>query len=120
MLDAETKRHINAARDVLVGKVPDPKSQIEQITTALIYKFMDDMDRENEEIGRKANFLTGDLANFGWSKLMHPRLSGDERRTLYSEALASFIKSPQIPELFRTIFKSTYLPLSDTQTLNLF
>lgn len=28
--------------DPLVGKVPDPKSQVEQITIALIYKFMDD------------------------------------------------------------------------------
>ena len=45
MLDTETKSRINAARDVLVGKVPDPKSQVEQITIALIYKFMDDMDR---------------------------------------------------------------------------
>ena len=46
MLDAETKRRIDTARDLLVGKVPDPKSQVEQITIALIYKFMDDMDAE--------------------------------------------------------------------------
>ena len=26
-----------------MGKVPDPKSQVEQITIALIYEFMDDM-----------------------------------------------------------------------------
>ncbi len=44
MLDSETKRRIDTARDILVGKVPDPKSQVEQITIALIYKFMDDMD----------------------------------------------------------------------------
>jgi len=31
MLDTDT------ARDILVGKVPDPKSQVEQITIALIY-----------------------------------------------------------------------------------
>ena len=46
MLDAETKRRIDSCRDILVGKVPDPKSQVEQITIALIYKFMDDMDAE--------------------------------------------------------------------------
>ncbi|MEN9597546.1 MAG: hypothetical protein RL236_1980, partial [Pseudomonadota bacterium] len=46
MLDNETKRKIDSARSILVGKVPDPKAQVEQITTALIYKFMDDMDRE--------------------------------------------------------------------------
>ena len=41
MLDTVTKRRIDTARDILVGKVPDPKSQVEQITIALIYKFMD-------------------------------------------------------------------------------
>ena len=38
MLDSQTKRRIDTARDILVGKVPDPKSQVEQITIALIYK----------------------------------------------------------------------------------
>jgi type I restriction enzyme M protein len=51
MLDTETKRRIDSCRDILVGKVPDPKSQVEQITIALIYKFMDDMDAEAEELG---------------------------------------------------------------------
>jgi type I restriction enzyme M protein len=46
LLDTDTKRRIDTARDILVGKVPDPKSQVEQITIALIYKFMDDMDDE--------------------------------------------------------------------------
>ena len=51
MLDTDTKRRIDTARDILVGKVPDPKSQVEQITIALIYKFMDDIDAESEEFG---------------------------------------------------------------------
>ncbi len=59
MLDAATKAKIDSARDILVGKVPDPKSQVEQITIALIYKFMDDMDRQSEEMGGKASFFTG-------------------------------------------------------------
>ena len=120
MLDQETKRRINSARDILVGKVPDPKSQIEQITNALIYKFMDDMDRESEELGGNPSFLIGGLAEFAWGKLMDTRLSGDERWNRYSRALESFAKSTQIPELFRTIFKSAYLPFRDSQTLNLF
>ena len=57
MLDTDTKRRIDTARDILVGKVPDPKSQVEQITIALIYKFMDDMDAESEEMGGQANSL---------------------------------------------------------------
>ena len=44
MLTFDVKRKINTLRDILVGKVPDPKAQVEQITIALIYKFMDDMD----------------------------------------------------------------------------
>jgi type I restriction enzyme M protein len=38
MLDAETKRKIDNCRDILVGKIPDPKSQVEQITITLIQK----------------------------------------------------------------------------------
>lgn len=36
MLDAETKRSIDTARDTLVGKVPDSKSQVEQMTIFFI------------------------------------------------------------------------------------
>jgi len=59
MLDNETKRRIDTARDILVGKVPDPKSQVEQITIALIYKFMDDMDKESVEMGSKRDCFIG-------------------------------------------------------------
>ena len=61
MLDTETKRRIDTARDILVGKVPDPKSQVEQITIALIYKFMDDMDLEAEELGGTPALFYGRL-----------------------------------------------------------
>lgn len=47
MLTAETKNRINAARDVLVGKLPLPTHQVELITLALIYKFMDDLEEES-------------------------------------------------------------------------
>jgi len=57
MLDATTKKRIDDCRDILVGKVPDTKSQIEQITIALIYKFMDDMDSEDMELGGERRFL---------------------------------------------------------------
>jgi type I restriction enzyme M protein len=120
MLDKDTKQRINSARQILVGKVPDPKAQVEQITNALIYKFMDDMDRENEELGGKAQFLTDDLKEFSWGRLMSRELSGLERWDLYTRALSSFAKSEQIPELFRTIFKDAYLPYRDPETLTLF
>ncbi len=34
MLDQTTKRKLDSARQILVGKVPDPKAQVEQFTAA--------------------------------------------------------------------------------------
>ena len=67
LLDADTKRRIDTARDILVGKVPDPKSQVEQITIALIYKFMDDMDALSEELGGERSFFAGEFGRYGWA-----------------------------------------------------
>lgn len=120
MLDAETKRRIDTCRDILVGKVPDPKSQVEQITIALIYKFMDDMDAEAEELGGARAFFAGAYARFGWAKLMAPSLGGFEVLNLYSEAIQSMRENPGVPELFRDIFKNAYLPYRDPETLKSF
>lgn len=57
MLDTPTKKRIDDCRNILVGKLPDPKAQIEQITIGLIYKFMDDMDKEAIELGGQAKFF---------------------------------------------------------------
>ncbi len=121
MLDNTTKKNIDDCRDVLVGKVPDPKSQIEQITLALIYKFMDDMDKEAvEKFKGKAKFFTGEYAKYGWRKLFDPSLNGQDMLALYSEALEKLNTNPNIPELFRNIFKNAYLPYRDPSTLKLF
>ena len=120
MLDTDTKRRIDTARDILVGKVPDPKSQVEQITIALIYKFMDDMDAESEEFGGKRKFFTGDFARYGWARLMSPSLGGHEMLGLYGEGIAKMPENPGIPLLFRDIFKNAYLPYRDPETLKAF
>ncbi len=120
MLDSTTKRRIDAARDILVGKVPDPKSQVEQITIALIYKFMDDMDAEAEELGGERSFFSGDYARYGWAKLMRSGLGGHETLALYAEAIARMPENPGIPALFRDIFKNAYLPYRDPETLRAF
>ena len=120
MLDTDTKRRIDTARDILVGKVPDPKSQVEQITIALIYKFMDDMDAEAEELGGKRKFFAGDYARYGWAKLMRSGLGGHETLNLYAEAIAKTPENPGIPPLFRDIFKNAYLPYRDPETLRAF
>ena len=120
MLDTDTKRRIDTARDILVGKVPDPKSQVEQITIALIYKFMDDIDAESEEFGGKRSFFDGEYARYGWAKLMRSGLGGHETLNLYAEAIATMPENPGIPPLFRDIFKNAYLPYRDPETLRAF
>ncbi|MCX6365959.1 MAG: N-6 DNA methylase [Armatimonadetes bacterium] len=120
MLDADTKRRIDSCRDMLVGKVPDPKSQVEQITIALIYKFMDDMDAASEELGGKRTFFAGEFERYAWPKLMAPSQGGFEMLALYSEAIARMNENPGVPELFRTIFKNAYLPYRDPETLRAF
>lgn len=120
MLDTETKGKIDSARDILVGKVPDPKSQVEQITIALIYKFMDDMDRQSEELGGKATFFTGEFKKYRWANLLDKRLGGHERLLLYVEGIEKMNVNKNIPQLFRDIFKGVFLPYRDPETLNLF
>ena len=120
MLDAETKRRIDTARDILVGKVPDPKSQVEQITIALIYKFMDDMDAESEELGGARKFFAGEFARFGWARLMRSGLGGHEMLNLYAEAIVKMPENPGIPALFRDIFQNAFLPYRDPETLRAF
>ena len=120
MLDNETKRRIDTARDILVGKVPDPKSQVEQITIALVYKFMDDMDKEAIELGGKPSFFTGDYERYAWSKIFDPRIGGHEMLGLYGEAIVKLNQNPNLPQLFRDIFKNAYLPYRDPETLKLF
>ena len=116
-MNHSTRRRIDTARDLLVGKVPDPKSQVEQITIALIYKFMDDIDAESEEFGGTRTFFAGDFARFGWARLMHSGLGGHEMLNRYAEAITRMPENPGIPPLFRDIFKNAFLPYRDPETL---
>ena len=120
MLDADTRRRIDTARDILVGKVPDPKSQVEQITIALIYKFMDDLDAESEELGGERKFFAGEFERYGWSRLTGPGVGGYDALNLYAEAITRMPENPGIPPLFRDIFNNAYLPYRDPETLRAF
>lgn len=120
MLDTDTKRRIDTCRDILVGKVPDPKSQVEQITIALIYKFMDDMDLEAEELGGERRFFTKEYERYRWAKLVAPGVSGQDMLNTYSEALTKMVENESLPKLFRDIFRNAYLPYRDPETLRAF
>jgi type I restriction enzyme M protein len=135
MLDTPTKKRIDDCRDILVGKLPDPKAQIEQITIGLIYKFMDDMDKEAIELGGKAKFFADytvpdpenpkqkkliPFSQYSWDNLFNTKVTAAEMLRLYSEAIAGMDKNPNIPQLFRDIFKNAFLPYRDPETLKLF
>lgn len=120
MLTTDVKRHIDAARQVLVGVVPNPTSQIDQITNALIYKFMDDMDQAAIKTGDEPSFFTGDLEKYAWSRLMDTRLGNQERMNLYVEAFEKLSTSKNLPVLFREILRGAYLPYRQPEVLGLF
>ena len=120
MLTFDVKRKINTLRDILVGKVPDPKAQVEQITIALIYKFMDDMDIEGLEFGGARQFFTGEYEKYAWTEIMKPENSGQQRALLYAEGIEKMTTNPNLPQLFRDIFRGAYIPYRDPDTLNMF
>jgi len=135
MLDTNTKKRIDDCRDILVGKLPDPKAQIEQITIGLIYKFMDDMDKETIELGGAAKFfkdyeipdpkddkkkITVPFEKYSWDNLFNSKTTAVEMLSLYSAAIEGMEKNPNLPQLFRDIFNNAYLPYRDPETLKLF
>ena len=122
MLTAETKRRIQSARDILVGQLPLPTDQVELITIALIYKFMDDIDEEARSIGGKASFFTGDLRDLSWRHIISNTLSADARVIKLTQGIEAISdpKNTQIPELFKSIFRNAFLKFRDGRTLKLF
>lgn len=143
MLTSDTKRRIDSCRDILVGKLPLPTDQVELITLALIYKFMDDLDEESVTMGGKRSFFTGPLSPYRWRKLMSQTLSAEERMTRFADGLellggAKKLRVPKknpkrgeeptaevdvaahLPALFRDIFRNAFLKFRDGRTLTLF
>ncbi len=136
MLTADTKRRIDSCRDILVGKLPLPTDQVELITLALIYKFMDDLDEESVAMGGRRSFFTGPLAPYRWRDLMSQTLSAEDRMTRFADGLELLgggkklrlpKKAPKrgeepteevdvaahLPALFRDIFRNAFLKFRD-------
>jgi type I restriction enzyme M protein len=78
------------------------------------------MDKEAVELGGKPSFFTGDYERYAWSKIFDPRIGGHEMLGLYGEAIVKLNQNPNLPRLFRDIFKNAYLPYRDPETLKLF
>lgn len=51
---------------------------------------------------------------------MKPENSGQQRALLYAEGIEKMATNPNLPQLFRDIFRGAYIPYRDPDTLNMF
>lgn len=117
----EFKKRIDTARNILVGAVPSPAGQIDQITYALMYKFMNDIDDQSAALpGGKRTYFTGDYEKYNWHNLMSPSLGAHERLELYRQAVQGMAKNENLPSLFREIYQNAFLPFNSSHVLTLF
>ena len=120
VLSNDTRKIIDDARDTLVGQIPVPMMQCQQITLALTYKFMSDDDQRAERLGGERHYFAGDLETYGWDKIMSLRLDDTQRSELYRAGLGALQESDSMPAVFREIFKDAVVPFGDHRTLALF
>ena len=106
--------------DTLVGKIPMPNDQVEQITLALLYKFMDDMDDTAISLGGNPTFFANEYEKYSWKHIMSQSLGAQTRYNLYTEALEKFYMHPNLPATFKSIFKNATVPYRDPETLTSF
>lgn len=120
MATQNISKAIKDLRDTIVGKVPLPNDQVDQITLALLYKFMDDMDQVGITMGGVATFFSGEYEKYSWKKIMSPSKGAQERYNLYAEGLEKFYSNSALPDTFRSIFKNATIPYRDAETLTNF
>ena len=120
MAKQNISKAIKDLRDTIVGKVPLPNDQVDQITLALLYKFMDDMDQVGLQMGGVATFFADEYEKYSWKRIMSNSIGAQERYNLYSEALERFYANPSLPDTFRSIFKEARVPYRDAETLTSF
>ena len=116
----EFKKRIDTARNILVGAVPSPAGQIDQITYALIYKFMNDIDDQSVALGGKRTYFTGNYEKYNWHKIMSSTLGAHERLDLYRNAVQGMANNEHLPSLFRDIYRNAFLPFNSANVLTLF
>lgn len=116
----EFRKRIDTLCNILVGAVPSPAGQIDQITYALMYKFMNDIDDQSVSLGGRRTYFTGEFAKFNWHELMSPQIGAHDRLALYRDAIQTMARNENIPELFRSIYQNAFLPFNSASVLNLF
>lgn len=106
MLNSDIKKKFDAAREILVGKIPIPTDQIEQITFAMIVKFIDDM---------KVYILP-----HSWSDLINLKYDSSTLVKNYQNILTHLSKSNKLPSFFSTIFQNARLNFDSGEILRKF
>jgi type I restriction enzyme M protein len=132
MLDSNKKKKIDDLRDLLVGVVPNPVDQVKQISIALVYKFMNDQDQANIELGGQAVYFVDykeykdgkeeiiKYSKYAWHNLMNSQLTTLARSNLYADMLSASELNPNLPSVFQHIFKGAFLSYRNPETLTLF
>lgn len=72
------------------------------------------------EFGGTRQFFTGEYEKYAWTEIMKPENSGQQRAFLYAEGIEKMATNPNLPQLFRDIFRGAYIPYRDPDTLNMF
>ena len=109
----ETRNIIQDARDQLVGKVPLPIDQCNEITRALIYKFLRATDTESIEDGGQPTYFAGDHAEFHWDRLMASEQTALEISRRYTAGLAMLGGRQDIPAVFRAFYQNAVVPYDE-------
>ena len=100
-----------------MGKVPLPESQVQEITRALIYKFLSAADAISLDLGGLAHYFTGDAAAQRWDCLLDAANTASDIQRGYTAGLSMLGQRDDIPPAFQTIFRDAYLPYNDPPTL---
>ena len=106
MLDHKIKQKFDSARQILVGKIPSPTAQIEQITFAMIVKFIDDM---------KVYKLP-----YKWSDFSTLENDSSTLVENYQATLTHLSESKDLPTFFSMIFKNAKLNFESGEILRKF
>lgn len=120
MAHQKIQKALKDLQDILVGKVTLPNERVDQITFALLYKFMDDMDRAGIEMGGVASFFSGEYEKYSWTRIMSNNIGAQQRFNLYTEGLEKMSINSSLPDTFRSIFKEARVPYREAETLTSF
>ena len=108
----EVKNIVGTARDLLVGKVPLPVDQCQEITRALIYKFLSAADSDSVGLGGESAYFTGDGAECRWDVLMSAEQTANDVDRRYRKGMALLGQTDGMPAI-QTIYQDAYIPYND-------